>query len=200
MSGGDDGGAANPGARPALPKLADWFARDAPAAGHWLTRFLVLRLLGLVYLMAFLTLVNQGPGLIGGHGLLPAANFLDEVAAQLGGRGAGFWELPSLFWLGASDRAIAAVGWIGVALSLVVLAGYANAVVLAVLCALQISIVAIGQDFYAFGWETQLVETGFLCIFLCPLLDGRPFPRRPPPTPVIWLLRWLIVRVMWARA
>ena len=142
-------------------------------------RFVVLRLLGLVYLMAFLTLVNQGRGLIGAHGLLPAADFLGEVAAQLGGRAAGFWEMPTLFWLGAGDGAIAAVGWVGVALSLLVLAGYANAIVLAVLCALHISVVAIGQDFYAFGWELQLVETGFLCIFLCPLLDGRPFPRRP---------------------
>jgi len=196
--GGDDGGAGQPGGRASLTKLADWFARDAPAGdGHWLTRFLALRLLGLVYLMAFLTLVNQGPGLIGAHGLLPAADFLRDVAAQLGGRGAGFAELPTLFWLGAGDRAIAAAGWLGVALSLVVLAGYANAIVLAILCALQISVVAIGQDFYGFGWETQLVETGFLCIFLCPLLDPRPFPLRPPPAPVIWLLRWLIIRVMW---
>ena len=147
--------------------------------------------------MAFLTLVNQGRGLIGAHGLLPAVDFLDQVAAQLGGRGAAFWEMPSLFWLGASDRALAAVGWVGVALSLLVLAGYANAIILAVLCALHISVVAIGQDFYAFGWELQLVETGFLCIFLCPLLDGRPLPRRPTPAPVVWLLRWLIVRVMW---
>ena len=85
----------------------------------------------------------------------------------------------------------------GVALSLLVVAGYANAIVLALLCALQISVIDIGQDFYAFGWEIQLVETGFLCVFLCPLLDGRPFPRRPAPRLVVWLLRWLIMRVMW---
>src|SRR5205085_617806 len=82
-------------------------------------------------------------------------------------------------------------------LSLLMLAGYANAITLAVLCALQISVIAIGQDFYGLGWEIQLVETGFLCIFLCPLRDGRPFPRRPPPLPVVWLLRWLAVRIMW---
>ncbi|HXI28951.1 MAG TPA: lipase maturation factor family protein [Vicinamibacterales bacterium] len=181
-----------------LTRVADWFVREDPARpGHWLGRFLVLRLLGIVYLMAFLTLVNQGPGLIGSHGLLPARDFMDAAAQELGGRAAGFWKMPTLFWLGASDGAIAAVGWLGVALSLVVIAGYANAILLAVLCALQISVIDIGQDFYAFGWEIQLVETGFLCIFLCPLLDGRPFPRRPPPAAVVWLLRWLIVRVMW---
>src|SRR5262245_22297753 len=31
---------------------------------------------------------------------------------------------------------------------------------------------------------------------MCPLLDGRPFPRRPPPTLVLWLFRWLIFRIM----
>src|SRR5262245_6136875 len=172
------------GAR-ALARLADRFARDDPGQpGQWLGRFLVLRLLGLVYLMAFLTLVNQGPGLIGPNGLEPAGAMLDEAAAELGGRGAGFWAAPSLFWLGASDGALRAAGWLGVALSAFVLAGYANAIVLALLCVLQISITNVGQTFYAFGWELQLVETGFLCIFLCPLLDPRPFPRRPPPAAV----------------
>jgi hypothetical protein len=193
-----EGGGGTGGVRARLARIADRFARDDPGGcGHFVSRFVVLRLLGLVYLMAFLTLINQGPGLIGSRGLLPARPFLDAVAAEFGGRGAAFLQLPSLFWLGASDGAIALAGWVGVVLSLVVLAGYANALMLAVLCALQISILAIGQDFYAFGWETQLVETGFLCVFLCPLLDGRPFPRRPPPAIVVWLLRWLIVRVMW---
>ena len=180
-----------------LTRAIDRLAGDNQSApGHWLGRLVMLRLLGVVYLMAFLTLVNQGRGLIGAHGLLPAVDFLDEVAAQFGGRGAGFWEMPSLFWLRATDGFIVGVGWVGVALSLAVIAGWANALVLAVLCALQISVIAIGQDFYGFGWEIQLVETGFLCIFLCPLLDGRPFPRRPPPLLVVWLLRWLAVRVM----
>jgi hypothetical protein len=182
----------------ALTRLGDRAARDDPATpGHWLSRFVLLRLLGLVYLMAFATLVNQGPALIGERGLLPAVNFLDDVAKQLGSRAAGFAELPSLFWLSARDVVLRGAGWVGVVLSLVVLAGYANALILIVLCALQISVINVGQTFYGFGWELQLVETGFLCIFLCPLFDGRPFPRRPPSVVVVWLLRWLAVRIMW---
>ena len=64
------------------------------------------------------------------------------------------------------------------ALSLVVLAGFANALLMAALWALYMSFVHVGQDFYGYGWEMQLLETGFLAIFLCPLLDARPFPRR----------------------
>jgi hypothetical protein len=58
------------------------------------------------------------------------------------------------------------------------------------------SFVNIGQDWYGYGWEIQLLETGFLSIFLCPLIDPRPFPKRPPPMPIIVLFRWLIFRIM----
>lgn len=181
-----------------LLRAADRCARnDAGEQGNWLTRAVLLRLLGLVYTMAFLTLALQGPPLLGPRGLLPIDTYLAEIATEAGSRAAGFWMLPSIFWWGCGDRAIATAGWVGVALGLVVMAGYANAIVLALLCALQISIVNVGQTFYGFGWEIQLVETGFLCIFLVPLADGRLFPRRPPPIVVIWLLRWLSVRIMW---
>jgi hypothetical protein len=178
--------------------LADRFARDDPATpGHWLGRFVILRLLGLVYLMAFLALFEQGPALLGAHGLTPLGDYLDAVAGELGSRGAGFRAMPSVFWLGAGDGALRAAGLVGVVLSGAVLLGYANALVLAALCALQISISNVGQTWYAFGWEIQLVETGFLCIFLVPLTDGRPFPRRAPSYITIWLLRWLAMRIMW---
>ena len=43
--------------------------------------------------------------------------------------------------------------------------------------------------------EIQLLETGFLSIFLCPLFDGRRFQVQPPIL-VIWLFRWLGFRIM----
>jgi Protein of unknown function (DUF1222). len=61
---------------------------------------------------------------------------------------------------------------------------------------MYMSIVHIGQIWYGYGWEIQLLETGFLSIFLCPLLDGRPFPKSRPPILVIWLFRWLGFRIM----
>jgi hypothetical protein len=86
--------------------------------------------------------------------------------------------------------------WIGFVLSLVVVAGYANVPLLAVLWFLYMSFVHVGQEWYGYGWEIQLTETGFLAIFLCPLLDMRPFPKHPPPFPIIVLFRWLIFRIM----
>src|SRR5262249_25932333 len=83
-----------------------------------------------------------------------------------------------------------------VGLSLLLLAGFANAVLLSGLWVLYMSFVHAGQEWYGYGWEIQLLETGFLAIFLCPMLDARPFPRRAPPLAVIWLFRWLIFRIM----
>jgi len=169
---------------------------DAGRAPYWLTRFVILRLLGLVYFIAFLSLAQQVLPLIGADGLLPARLFLDRVQTHFGSARAGFLQIPSLFWLDVSDGVLVTGAWVGTALSLVVLLGFANAVLLAMLWALYLSFVHVGQDWYGYGWEIQLLETGFLAVFLCPLLDGRPFPRRPPPVAVIWCFRWLIFRIM----
>src|SRR6059058_389638 len=163
---------------------------------YWLTRFVILRLLGFVYAVAFLVAANQLIPLIGEHGLTPARDFLNVVQTQLGSRSAGMLRVPTLFWFGVSDNALLIYSWIGFALSLVVLSGYANAILLAVLWAMYLSIVHIGQIWYGYGWEIQLLETGFLSIFLCPLLDGRPFPKCRPPILVFWLFRWLGFRIM----
>ncbi|HET8946148.1 MAG TPA: lipase maturation factor family protein [Candidatus Polarisedimenticolia bacterium] len=165
------------------------------ARSFWLTRFVVLRLLGFVYFFAFLSAALQIVPLVGADGLLPARAYLDRVAQALGSPVAGFLRLPSLFWMNVSDGALLAAAWIGVALSLLVLLGYANAILMAVLWALYFSFVSIGQDWYGYGWEIQLLETGAIAVFLCPLVDGRPFPRTPPPRAAILLLRWLAFRI-----
>jgi hypothetical protein len=163
---------------------------------YWLTRFVILRLLGFVYAIAFLVAANQLVPLIGEHGLTPATHFLNAVQTQLGSRSAGMLHIPTLFWLGISDSTLLIFSWVGFALSLVVFGGYANAILLTVLWAMYMSIVHIGQIWYGYGWEIQLLETGFLSIFLCPLLDARPFPKSRPPILVIWLFRWLGFRIM----
>jgi hypothetical protein len=162
---------------------------------YWLTRFVILRLLGAIYAVAFLVAINQILPLIGSQGLLPVSMYLKVIRNVLGPVD-GFVHYPSVFWFGHSDTALLAVAWTGFLLSCLVLAGYANAIILTVLWFLYMSFVHVGQDWYAYGWEIQLLETGFLAIFLCPLIDMRPFPKRPPPIAIIILFRWLIFRIM----
>ena len=163
---------------------------------YWLTRFVILRLLGVIYAVAFLVLINEIIPLIGSDGLTPLNIFLTRVSDALGSKGAGFIRLPSIFWFVHSDTALLIAAWIGFMLSCIVVTGFANAPLLTLLWFLYMSFVHVGQEWYGYGWEIQLTETGFLAIFLCPLLDMRPFPKRAPPSPIIGLFRWLIFRIM----
>src|SRR6266481_2082758 len=80
---------------------------------YWLTRFMILRLLGVVYAIAFLVAINQIIPLIGSDGLTPLNLFIDHVSAGLGSKWNGFWRLPSLFWFWHSDLALLTMAWVG---------------------------------------------------------------------------------------
>jgi hypothetical protein len=163
---------------------------------YWLTRFVILRLLGVLYAVAFLVAINQIIPLIGSKGLLPLPYYLGYVKNALGSQVSAFMRLPSLFWFWDSDAALLIFAWIGFILSCVVAAGFANVPILSILWFIYMSFVHVGQEWYGYGWEIQLIETGFLAIFLCPLFDMRLFPKHPPPVLIIVLFRWLAFRIM----
>lgn len=173
---------------------SDETIRDRPT--YWLTRFVILRVLGGVYAVAFLVAINQVLPLMGTDGLLPLHIFIKNVIGALGSKSEAFIKLPSLFWFNHSDTALLTVSWIGFVLSCIVAAGFANAPVMAIIWFCYMSIVHVGQEWYGYGWEMQLSETGFLAIFLCPLFNMKPFPRQAPAVQVIFLFRWLVFRIM----
>src|SRR3989440_5861600 len=117
--------------------LEQFFARGN---SYWLTRFVILRLLGFVYAVAFLVAAQQLVPLIGEHGLTPANHFLASIHTQLGSDMAGMLRVPTLFWLGISDHSLSIFAWVGFALSLVVVSGYANAILLVILWMMYMSI------------------------------------------------------------
>ena len=162
---------------------------------YWLTRFIFLRALGFVYFFAFLSLAIQVIPLIGENGLLPASNFLEGIHSFFGSASNALIKLPTIFWLNSSDTFLSVFAWAGVILSVIVMIGYANSIMMFVLWLIYMSYVNIGQVFYGYGWEIQLLETGFLAIFFCPLIDWRPFPKKAPPVAIVWLLRWLAFRI-----
>jgi len=185
----------SPDFRPRLRRWIEW--ADArlgrPAHGYWLTRFALLRALGFIYFIAFLSATQQLVPLIGVHGVTPAGDYLAHLSAA----GHGSSDVPTLFWLTSSDTALLVVAWLGTALSLAVLCGVTNAPVMAALWILYTSIVNVGQVWYGYGWELMVLEAGFLAIFLCPLGGLRPLPQRMPPSRVVmWLYRWMVFRVM----
>jgi hypothetical protein len=166
-----------------------------PPAPTYLVRGLLLRLLAGVYLVAFLSFWVQAQGLIGPQGIIPVANFLDAVHAQIGDR--AYHLLPTLFWISGSATAIHLVCGAGVALSLVAIAGAAPQICFILLWVLYLSVLYGGQDFMSFQWDTLLLESGLLAWFLAPArLWAGIAARRPPPALGIWLMRLLVWKLM----
>jgi len=171
-----------------------WTAVARDGSTYELTRFAVLRLLALVYLVAFVSLALQMDPLLGSRGLLPVADYLPRLRAYLGP--SAYWRTPTLFWWSCSDGAMHVMCWAGIALSTAALLGATNALLQLALWVLYMSFVHVGQIFYGYGWEIQLLETGFLAVLLCPVRSVRPLPAAKTPEIVVWLLRWLVFRVM----
>ncbi len=153
-----------------------------PAPDLWFNQWLFLRLLGLVYLIAFSSLLCQLPGLYARRGLLPIADCLQPLRVRLGAR--GFWLLPSLFWFGSSDRWLQGTAWAGLVCALLLVLGLWPPLMLALLWAAYLSFVVVGRDFLSFQWDTLLLETGFISIF---------YALVTPPTPLMLAVYWCFV-------
>src|SRR2546425_1805991 len=162
----------------------DWLA----APDYWLARFAFRRALAFISLIAFPVTVHHFSPPLGERGLLPVPDFVRAVP---------FGRSPSLFHLRYSDPLLLVIAWSGVLLAVVAALGVFDGpewpvpvtmAVWALLWALYLSIVNVGQTFYSFGWESLLLEAGFLAIFLGPASTT-------PQLSLILLLRWLLFRV-----
>ncbi len=158
----------------------DWlYAHD-----YDLARQVLQRGIGVMYLIAFCSTAAQFRVLLGEHGLLPVPHLVH-----------GYSRGPSLFRLRYSDRLLLAVATAGIILSASVVLGlpqlgppWVPMLVFLALYGLYLSIVNVGQTFYAFGWESLILEAGFLAAFL-----GS--NQVPPPTPILVLFAWLVFRL-----
>ena len=148
--------------------------------------WLFLRLLAAIYFVAFASLAVQITGLIGDQGILPVSGFLAAVSKALGVR--AYREAPTIFWLAHGDGFLVAACWLGAVIAVLLfsaqLAGYLERIALVCLYVLYLSLCTAGQDFLGFQWDSLLLETGFLAIFL-----GN-------SKIVVLLFRWLLFRLM----
>ena len=161
---------------------------------YQVSRWVFLRLLGLAYVCAFVSLWVQIDGLIGSGGILPAERLMELARAQLDGR---IHLFPTLLWFGASDAFLHLLAGAGTVLAGWLVLGIAPAPVLTALWALYLSLSLGGQVFFSFQWDTLLLETGFLAIWLAPLTTWPLAERRAPVArPALWLLWWLLFRLM----
>jgi hypothetical protein len=192
-----------------LAKLRRWLIGTKAPQTHFLTRWLFLRGLGIIYLIAFVSFYAQIDGLVSSEGILPAADYLTAVdnayddLAERTGRGGivaqRLWRYPTLCWLNSTDAFLYYLAHAGIVAALLLIVGVAPIFSLVILWASYLSISTVGQTFLGYQWDTLILEVGFLAIFLAPAcLLPRISRETRPPIVVIWLYRLLLIRVMFA--
>jgi predicted DCC family thiol-disulfide oxidoreductase YuxK len=174
-----------------------FWGRDPEPSSYLISRWLFLRLLGLVYVSAFLSLRVQIIGLVGARGILPVGSFLVAVRTNFGS--VGYRLFPTLAWLNSSDASLKLLCGAGAVCGLLVVLGVAAGPALALAWAGYLSLVTVGRDFLSFQWDILLLEAGFLAMFLAPWCPLEPPWRSGSPAAsgtVLWLGRWLLFRLM----
>jgi hypothetical protein len=159
---------------------------------------LFLRALAVVYVMAFVSLAVQIRGLAGANGILPAAGFLEAVRAQVGVE--RWLDVPTLFWMtGAPDGLLVASCWAGAVIAAVVACGVLPGPGLAACFVLYLSLSSVTRTFLNFQWDILLTEAGLLALFVAPWRLRARVPMLPgPAAPAMWLVRWLLFRLMFS--
>src|ERR1700676_1556806 len=145
---------------PAIPRRL--FGPDTTAPGHLAARWLFLRALGLIFVSAFYSLVFQSRGLIGPNGILPARDYLAQVARVLGS--ARFWYAPTVFWWSASDRFLLGVVVAGMAAAVLLVLNVCPRGMLVISLVAFVSFIAAAQDFASYQSDGMLLEAGFISL------------------------------------
>jgi hypothetical protein len=158
-------------------------------------RGVFLRSLGVVYAAAFASLAVQILGLVGEHGILPAADYLESAVRGEGSN--AYYLLPTLCWLSASDGMLLALSWGGLAVSLLLISGFAPLPCLLLLWVSYLSISVVGQVFLHYQWDTLLLEAGLLGALFAPAgLRPSRWASRPASDVARWLLWLLLFKLM----
>jgi predicted DCC family thiol-disulfide oxidoreductase YuxK len=162
---------------------------------YFFARRWFLRALGLIFLIAFVSLWVQIDGLVGSGGITPIAEYLPAARAQLGDR--AFSVLPTLCWFNSSDAFLHFLCGGGVVFSLFLIFGIAPALSLLGLVAFYLSLTIAGQVFLSFQWDILLIETGFLSIFLAPWRFWWRKANEPPVSrAALFLIKLLLFKLM----
>src|SRR3989440_1734259 len=168
---------------------------DVRPPTYFIARRWFLRAIGLIFLIAFVSLWVQIDGLIGSNGIIPVSDFLPAARAQLGDRALSI--LPTLCWINSSDAFLHFLCGGGVVLSLLLIFGIAPALSLIGLVVFYLSLTIAGQTFLSFQWDILLIETGFLAIFLAPWRLWWTKANEPPVSrAAIFLLKLLLFKLM----
>jgi lipase maturation factor 1 len=162
--------------------------------GQLVPRWIFLRALALIYFSAFYSLLFQIKGLIGPNGVLPAQDYLADLAQQL--ELERYWYAPSLYWISSSSAMLMTVTWIGLIASVIAFLNLWPRLSFFVCFICFLSFVAASSVFSSYQSDGMLLEAGFLALFFAPRGIWPGWGAHDSPSRASWfLLQWEWFRI-----
>lgn len=159
---------------------------------------LFLRLLGLVFLIAFVSFWTQASGLVGDHGLVPLKIYYEALQSHKElGMMDRFLASPSLLWFSPNSAGVNVLVGAGVACALLAMMGLVPGWAM-LGCVLTYGSLRGGVPvFLSYQWDMLLVETGVVALLFVPWgWWQNPMAPRDPPAVGRWSLWWLLFKLM----
>lgn len=169
---------------------------DAASTCLW-PRWIILRAVGVIYLIIFAGIIDEGAALVGSRGIAPVADFLRAIGPMLPGVFQRLFVVPSLFWFSSSQAMIVALEWAGAFASVALLLNLWPRMALFACWLIFLSFVSTWQLFTSAIVDPLMLEVALISIPFAPagLLPG--LGARSPPRPIaLFAVRWLLLRLM----
>lgn len=176
----------------------------APSATYYISAWTFGRMMGLLYIIAFISTWVQIHGLIGEGGISPMSEYFTRLSTNTVSMPSNFLTHPSIFWINQSDRFLHIICGIGSLSGVLLFMDIFPAICSALCWILFLSISIAGQTFFMYQWDLLLLESGFIMIFFHSFhWSWIPFSQNPrdfhPPDALFWLFRLLLFRINFTR-
>ena len=160
-------------------------------------RWIVLREVGLVYILIFAGIIATSQPLIGPHGIYQVADFFARLQKAYPGSVAPFFLEPSLFWAGAGPGMIVALEWLGLAAAAAVVLNLWPRLALLACWLIFLSFYSALGAFAPAQLDPLMIETALLCVPFAPAGFRPGLGAASPPRPIaLFTMRWLLFRIM----
>ena len=181
---------------PAWERLKEFSGLSGDATYLW-PRWLLLRGVGVVFVLIFAGIIDDSSALVGPHGLAPLPSLIAQLRATYPGGIEAFFRAPSVFWINAGPGMIGVVEWAGLAAAVALVF---NVWPRMALFTCWLSLLSFANAWVVFSdplVDWLMLEVSLLCIPFAPAGYRPGLGVSSPPRPIaIFMVRWLLFRVM----
>ena len=169
---------------------------------YYLSSWIFIRFMGILYATAFVSTWIQIHGLIGSDGISPLPDLIIRLETSISGN-SNFFTHPSIFWWNQSDDIIHLVCLIGTLCGVLLTLNILPLISAFICWFFYLSISSVGQTFFNQQWDLLLLESGFLLLFFVPRdlfsFFSKKLEETSPSNQIRWLFYCLLFRINFSR-